>query len=239
MAEVDGQEKTEQPSDKKKKETREKGSVAKSMEINSFAIFLAGTTALYLTKGMIGRRISEFSVSIFSSLNSLTISIDSLSEYALKGILFFFSVLGPIIAILVLVSLGANIGQVGLKFTFKPMMPNFSKMNPLNGVKNIFFSSRSVVEVSKALLKLTIIGLFAYWVLNDILNETVNLAELTVAELFSFMIETAFKLIWKITLVYMGFAGIDFGYQLYKHKNELMMTKQEQKDEMKNSEGYP
>jgi flagellar biosynthetic protein FlhB len=79
MAEVDGQEKTEQPSEKKIRETREKGSVAKSMEINSFAIFLAGTTAVYITKGMIGNSISEFAVSIFGSLNSLTVTSDSLS----------------------------------------------------------------------------------------------------------------------------------------------------------------
>jgi len=239
MAEVDGQEKTEQPSEKKIRETREKGSVAKSMEINSFAIFLAGTTVIYLTKGMIGGRISEFAVAIFSSLNSLTITTDSLSEYMFKGVLFFFSVLAPILAVLILVSLAASFGQVGFKFSFKPMAPKFTKMNPLNGIKNLFFSSRSIIEVFKALIKLTIIGVFAYWILQDIINETVNLAGLTIAELFSYMIETAFRLIWKITLVYMIFAGIDFGYQKYKHKNELMMTKQEQKDEMKNSEGDP
>ncbi len=239
MAEVDGQEKTEQPSEKKIKETREKGSVAKSMEINSFAIFLAGTTAVYVTKGMIGNSISEFAITIFSSLNSLTITSDSLSEYALKGILFFFSVLAPILIVLVIVSLAASIGQVGFKFSLKPMAPKFTRMNPLTGIKNKFFSSHSFIEVFKALIKLTIVGLFAYWILQDIIDETVSLAGLTIAELFSYMIETAFRLIWKITLVYMIFAGIDFGYQKYKHKQEIMMTKQEQKEEMRNSEGDP
>ncbi len=239
MAEVDGQEKTEQPSEKKIKETREKGSVAKSMEINSFAIFLAGTTAIYVTKGMIGTRISEFAVSIFGSLDSFTITSDSLSEYALKGVLFFFSVLAPILAVLIIVSLAASFGQVGFKFSLKPMMPKFTKMNPINGIKNLFFSSRSFIEVFKALIKLAIIGVFAYWILQDIINETINLAGLTIAELFSYMVETAFRLIWKITLVYMIFAGIDFGYQKYKHRNELMMTKQEVKEEMKNTDGDP
>jgi len=239
VAEVDGQEKTEQPSEKKLRETREKGSVAKSIEINSFAIFLTGTTAIYLTKGMIGSRISEFSVSIFSSLNSLTITSDLLSEYAVKGIIFFFSVLAPILAVLIVVSLAASFGQVGFKFTFKPMAPKFSKMNPFNGAKSLFFSTRSMIEILKALAKLTIVGLFAYWILQDIINETVNLAGLTIAELFSFMVDTAFKLVWKITLVYMIFAGFDFTYQKIKHKNEIMMTKQEQKDEMKNSDGDP
>jgi flagellar biosynthesis protein FlhB len=239
MADVDGQEKTEQPSEKRIRESREKGEVAKSREINSLAIFLTGTAILYYSKSLIGGKVSSLSVYIFSSLNKLTINVDLLSEYALTAVLFFFSILAPILIGLVVISLAAGYGQVGFKLASKALIPKFSSLNPLNGIKKVLISAQSITELIKSLLKLTIISLFAYWVLKDTILDSSGLVELNIAEITDFMINTAFNFIWKISLVYSVFAGIDFIYQKFQHRKKQMMSKQELSEEHKQSEGDP
>lgn len=239
MAEVEGQEKSEQPTGKKLSESREKGMVAKSMEINSLAIFLTGTSLIYLTKGLIGRKLSEFSVQIFSSLHTLNISSENLGEYAVKGVLFFISLIAPILIALVIISLISGYGQVGFRITPKVFMPNFARFNPITGIKNVFISAKSIAEVIKSLLKLVIVSLFAYFVLEDTIKSSAGLIDYSIDEIFNFMVDTAFRLIWKIALVYIAFAATDFFYQRIKHKRSLMMSKQEVQEEHKQMEGDP
>ncbi|MCX6151040.1 MAG: flagellar biosynthesis protein FlhB [Ignavibacteriales bacterium] len=239
MAEVDGQEKTEQPSEKKLRETREKGEVAKSVEINSLAIFLTGTAILYYSKSFIGGKVSSFTTYIFSSLNTLTINPDLLGDYTIKAVLFFFSILSPILIGLVIMSLAAGYGQTGFKIATKALALKFSFLNPVSGLKKVFFSSHSITELVKSLIKLTIISLFAYWVLKDTILDSAGLMGLTIPEIAEFMIDTAFKFIWKISLVYIVFAAIDFIYQKFQHNKKQMMTKKELKDEYKASDGDP
>jgi len=239
MADVDGQEKTEQPSEKRLRESRERGEVAKSMEINSLAVFLTGTAILYYSKGLVGGKVSSLSVYIFSSLNKLTINSDLLGEYATAAVLFFFSILAPILIGLIIISLAAGYGQVGFKIASKALIPKFSNLNPLTGIKKVLISSRSVTEVIKSLLKLSIISFFAYWVLKDTILDSSGLVELTIPEIAEFMINTAFNFIWKISLMYVAFAGIDFIYQKFQHHKKQMMTKQELTEEYKQMEGDP
>jgi flagellar biosynthetic protein FlhB len=237
MADGNEQEKTEQPSEKRLRESREEGDVAKSVEINSLAIFLTGTTIIYFTKESIGDKISGFAAFIFGSLNILKINPGMLEEYALKAVLFFFSILAPILIGLFIISLAAGYGQVGFKIATKALVPKFTHLNPLNGLKKVLVSSRSVSELVKSLLKLIIIASFAYWVLKDAVLDASALIQLTVPEILNFMVNSAFKLIWKISLVYAVFAGIDFIYQKFQHHKKQMMSKQELKEELKQSEG--
>ena len=239
MADENEQEKTEQPTEKRLRESREEGSVAKSMEINSLAIFLTGTTIIYFTKESIGNKISGFASYIFSSLNILKINSDQLGDYTLKAVLFFFSILAPILIGLFIISLAAGYGQVGFKIASKALLPKFSHLNPLNGLKKILISSQSISELIKSLLKLTIIALFAYWVLKDAVLDASALIQLTIQEIVNFMVNSAFKLIWKISLVYAVFAGMDFIYQKFQHHKKQMMSKEELKEEFKQSEGNP
>ncbi len=239
MAEKDGQEKTEQPSSKKLTEGREEGQVARSVEINSFAIFTSGLLLVYMTQSFLGSQISNFTKQIFGSLDVLNITRANFEIYATEGFTFYLITLGPIFIGLVVIALAASISQVGFKISGKALQPKFSKLNPLNGIKNIFFSSRSLVEVAKSLLKLVIIGLFAYIVLKDFVQDSTALVEFTISEILKFMIDAAYTLLWKIALLYAILAGLDFIFQKYKFKQEMMMTKQEVKEENKQSEGDP
>ncbi|NLT50063.1 MAG: flagellar biosynthesis protein FlhB [Ignavibacteria bacterium] len=239
MAESDGQEKTEQATSKRLDESREKGQVAKSTEINSLAIFLSGLMIIYFYKTDIGEKISWLATYIFSSLDKLELNVNLLQVYSAKGFVYFLSIMAPFFIVLMVVSLAAGFAQVGFHFAFKALAPKASKFNPVSGLKRVMFSSHSVVEVTKSIIKLVIISLFAYWILSDTIVQSVGLVDFSVEEIVSFMIDTTVKFLWKVALVYIAIAASDFAYQKFKHKKDLMMTKQEVKEEFKQQEGDP
>lgn len=239
MAEQDGQEKTEQPTGKKLGDARDKGQVAKSMEINSFSIFFFGLLILFFVRNIIGEQMSEFATYIFSNLNDFDLQFSLVRIYAIKGMLFFFLLLSPFFIGLVVVALLSGIAQVGFKITPKALEPKFSKMNPAKGMKEKFFSSRSLVELIKSLLKLVIISLFVYNVISGLVLDSQGLLALSVGEIVSFMIDSSLDLLIQIALAYAIIAAADFIFQKYKFKKDMMMTKQETKEEYKQTEGSP
>ncbi len=239
MAEQDGQEKTEQASGKRLEDSREKGQVAKSPEINSFAIFTAGISLIYLAKTMIASNVRELAITIFGSLHTLEISVPLLKVYSVGAFSFFVTVLSPIFLGLVLISLAAGYGQVGFKLTPQAIAPKFNKLNPLSGIKRILFSPTSLIEVAKSITKLLIVGSFSYWMISDAIVHSLELVRFSIEEILGFMISTAFSFVWRVSMLYAVLAISDFLYQRHKHKKDLMMTKQETKEEGKQMEGDP
>lgn len=238
MADFEGQEKTEQPTSKKLDEARKKGMVAKSVEVNSLLIVVTGLITIFLLQSYIGQRMSTFTVNIFNSLDVLTRRISLLPNMAFEWYMFFLSVVGPVMLAVVIVSLASNIFQVGFKISTEALTPKFDKLNPISGIKKVF-SSRSVVEIFKTLIKFFVISLFTYLILSDLIIAAAHLDNLNSSEIIVFMLDNAFSLLWKIALLYTVIAATDFVYQKYKFKKDMMMTKQEVKEEMKQLEGDP
>ncbi len=239
MADLDGQEKTEQPTGKKLEESRKEGKIAKSVEINSFAVFATGMLMVFLTQRFLSSRISDFSMNIFKNLDVLNINNNTLQSFAKDTLFFFLITLAPVLGVLFLVSLVANVAQVGFKFSGKALRPKLSRFNPFNGIKKVFFSTGSLVELAKSLIKLGVIGWFTYSILSRFVVASSMLVELTIPEIVKFMVQSAFELFWKIALLYIIIAGLDLVFQKKKFKKEMMMTKQEVKEENKQSEGDP
>lgn len=239
MAELEGQEKTEQPTDKKLKDSRDKGQVAKSIEINSLAVFGSGLILIYLTHHFVSGLIASSTIKIFSHLDVLELTASSFQRYFQAGVLGGIYTLLPIFGGVFLFALIAGISQVGFKISPKALAPKFSKLNPLKGIKRILFSTRSLMEIAKSLMKLFVVGGAIYIILTDFILESTRLVELSVAEIASYMADSVFTLVWKVALVYSVIAVIDFIYQKRKFKKDMMMTKREVKDEYKQSEGDP
>lgn len=238
MADFEGQEKTEQPSSKKLEDARKKGMVAKSIEVNSLVIVVTGLVTIFLLQSYIGQRVSSFTINIFNSLDTLPKKVSLLPNMAFDWYMFFFSVLAPVMTAIVIAALASNIAQVGFRLSPEALTPKFSKLNPANGIKRIF-SSKSVVEIFKTLLKFFVIAFFTYLILSDLIVASAYLDNLNPSELVIFMLDNAFSLLWKIALLYAVIAGIDFVYQRYKFRKDMMMTKQELKEELKQLEGDP
>lgn len=239
MAEADGQEKTEQPTSKKLDEARDEGQVAKSMEINTLAVFGAGLTMVFLTKGFIGSQFFDLSTEIFKSIDHLEMSKTVLQAYFIKWILFLIITMAPVLLGIMVFSLIANIAQVGFKFKLKPLKPKFSRFNPVSGLKNLLFSPKSMVELGKSLVKLFIVSLFTYFIVSKMVEDATNLVQLDIEDVVNFMLDAAFTLTWKISLLFVSVAAVDFVYQRFKFRKDMMMTKQEVKEEIKQTEGDP
>jgi flagellar biosynthetic protein FlhB len=238
MAEYQGQEKTEQPTSKKLEDSRQKGMVAKSTEINSLLIVFAGIITIFLFQSTIARNFASFSTNIFGYLDTFPSKIGMIQNFFTDWYWFFIAVTSPVIIAIFLISIAANVSQVGFRITPKALEPKFDKLNPISGLKRIV-SSRALFEVLKTLVKFFLISIFTYYVLKDFISIAPVLESSDITDIVAFMIDSAFSLIWKFGLLYTLLAGADFAYQRYKFRKDMMMTKEEVKEEMKQTEGDP
>ena len=239
MAEESFQEKTEQPTSKRKEDVRKKGQVAKSMEVNSAFVLLFGLLILYfggmaLFSGIIGTYRE-----IFMNLFSIDFSINGIQKFFMAlfmnvGIIVFLIMLS-----LMIVGMLGSYAQVGFLFTLEPMMPKFEKLDPLKGIKRIIISKRSLLELLKGILKIIIIGIIGWYSIAAYLNDTFLLMDSDVYSIFLFLCKAALSISFKIGMVLLVLALIDYLLQRRIHQKEIRMTKDEVKEEMKQLEGDP
>ena len=234
----DKSQKTEDATPKRLDEAHEKGQVPKSQELNHFFI-LSSVTALILIFGSgvlsgLGKIILPF----LESPNTIQTDIGHLRDMSAQIGFRLIVLLAPPISLIVVAAIAANVLQQGFVFSWDPPKPKFSKISPLAGAKRIF-SPRSLVEFLKSLLKFAILGGV---ILTVILPEQVMLSQLmTVApsELFNIIRTEAVSMLVPVVVI-MLFVGLaDFWYQKHNHKKDLKMSKQDIKDENKNTDGDP
>lgn len=239
MAESEsGADKTEDPTDKRKKDSREKGEIARSKELNTLAVMVAGCGALLAFGGHLAQSLLELMRSNF------TLSREVLLDERYMGIFLLQSGKVAILAtqpILVTMLLAALIGPVALGgwlFAASSMAPKFSRMNPAAGLKRMF-SMHALTELLKALAKFAIILIVAIAVLA---NDRADLLAIANEPLEMAIIHSVQLVGWSALWMSCGLAliaAVDVPFQLYSSKQKLMMTKQEVKDEHKDAEGRP
>jgi flagellar biosynthetic protein FlhB len=141
-----------------------------------------------------------------------------------------------------LIILATEIGQVGFTFATKKFTEGlqFKKIfNPFSGIKKIFISGRSFFELVKSLTKVVLLGLVVYWVLSTRIDEAVGLIERPFDEIVAFLVSVSFELLYKVAGFFIIIAVSDWIYQRYRYREDMKMTKQEVKEEGKQSEGDP
>jgi flagellar biosynthesis protein FlhB len=232
------QEKTEKATPKKVSEARKKGQVAKSHELPGALILLF----VFMSFAMIGPFYKDRIIGMFGEMFDQWLTMDvtpgNMLSLMTSLMLEMLIMLSPIFAISVLVALLANYAQVGILFTGDLLMPKFSKLSPLQGLKGIM-SLRTVVEFLKAMLKLIIIGLVVYQSLQSEWSRILHLDQMPVSELASFVGDITLMLGLKIGALLVVLAAGDYFYRKYEYSKNLRMSKQDVKDEFKNVEGNP
>ena len=237
----EGGEKTEEPTAKKMEDSRKDGSVAKSKELAN-AISLWGLfVTIRFGMGYVGPRLIETFSLYYGKISTYItggFSATAAMQVVRHGLLDVMVVIAPFMIV------GLAIGFLGNKIQFKwmvtakPMQPKLNKINPLNGFKRIF-SVRSVVELLKSLIMIGFIGYSSYTVLMGHLNELFLLYDMSINQALALLGDIIWKLGVRICLI-MSIVGLaDYIFQRWKHKDDLKMTKQEVKDEYKNTEGDP
>jgi flagellar biosynthesis protein FlhB len=232
-------ERTEPASDRKKDEARKKGQVAKSMELNSALALVFGLMILYFSGGMIAQQVGAAAKSFFSHAAQTEITANTLQEQFGRVFIIIGLATAPVAIGLVLVGFLSNFGQVGFLFTLESIKPKWNKLNPLTGIQNILVSRRSMVELGKGLLKITLIGLVSYFTLDSILSDSLQLIDADAQAVMGFMAKGALAVGFKASAVMLVLAGFDYAFQRFEYERNLRMTKQEVKEEYKMLEGDP
>jgi flagellar biosynthetic protein FlhB len=233
------EDRSEPASARKKEESRKKGQVVKSVEMNSALALLAGLMILYIGGGVAAQQLASAAKSVFINAGRVEVSQTMVQNEMSKGLSLIGYIVAPVALGLLIVGLMANIAEVGFLFSFEALEPKWGRLNPLKGISNLFMSRRSAVELTKSLAKILVVGIVCYFSLDSFLSDSVSLADADVQALSGFFASGAFSLGFKAAAAMLVLAVIDYGFQRFEHERSLRMTKQEVKDEYKMMEGDP
>ena len=239
MAEQEGQEKTEVPTEKKRRESREEGQVAFSKELSSAALLAGIVLTLVATSPIILDAMRQLMSQIFRDLaQSEELSIDSIFTLSGEILSIILPAFAPFAAVIIFAGIFASVLQVGVMITFKAISPKFNKISPLTGLKRLF-SSQSLADFLKSMAKLIIVGFVGYLTYIDKITELNGLSVSTPESILIYNFTVVAEVAGKIVLALVAIAIFDYFYQRWHHEQQLMMTKQEVKDETKQTEGDP
>ncbi|MFP7494068.1 flagellar biosynthesis protein FlhB [Terribacillus saccharophilus] len=231
-------EKTEKATPKKRQDTRKKGQVVKSQDVNTALLLLFTLGVLTLMGGYLKDQFLQLFTIIFDDYLSQDITADTVQTLLVQMTVALAKIVGPIMGIAVLAGLVSNFAQFGLLFSGEAIKFDLKKIDPIQGAKRIF-SVRALVELLKSLLKIGLVGAVTFYVLWQNMD--------TIMTMFLKAPENALQFFGKIT-IYMGFAAtlallfiavLDYTYQRFDYEKNIRMSKQDIKDEYKNMEGNP
>ena len=239
MAESEsGADKTEDPTEKRKKDSREKGEIARSKELNTLAIMLAGSAALLIFGGALAQDLMELMRYNFSLSRDVLLNPDSMGIFLLHSGKIALLALQPVLITLLIAALVGPISLGGWLFAAGSLAPKFSRMNPAAGIKRMF-SAKALIELLKALAKFFIILIVALLVLKSDIDDLLRIAHepLELAVIHSLQV-VAWSALWMACGLIL-IAAVDVPVQLWESHQKLLMTKQEVRDEHKDQEGRP
>ena len=235
---AEGGDKTEEPTDKKRRDARKKGQVARSQELNAAFVLLAGFFVIKLLWEYIYENIAGYTAYIFSNLAVYGTSTESIMELFLGIMLLLAKTAFPIMLGVMILALAINFYQVGFMVSTEKIEFKLDNLNPINGFGRIF-SKRSLVEMLKSLFKILVIGFFLYLYLKDEIPYMPYFIYYDLPYSLAEIADKIFTMAFQVIGVIMVLAVIDYAYQIWQTTQDLMMTKQEVKDEYKQTEGDP
>ena len=228
-------EKTEQPTAKKLEEAIKRGQIAHSSEVQTVFVLLGFLAAITFAGQEIWQQMVSVVAMTLGHLHDTNITSSSLQGYGLSGTFVLLKCVGPVI--LATATAGLIAGAIQNRFNTAPeaLTPNWNRISPIGGFKRIF-SARMFVPTLMGIVKFTFILAVTYSEIRSVLNDPIFTSSVSTARLTQFMGETALRLFMRVSLGLIVIAAADYGYQYWRTNRDLMMTKQELKDELKNSE---
>ena len=239
-----GGEKTEPATAKKLRDAREEGKVAKSKELTAAFDLIVLFLVLKIFVSFVAERlIGAFTYTYtlipdFVEMNAKDVSGQAVGTVLTNALLQILITCLPFFAFGLVITLVVSIYQVGWKVSAKPMKPKLEKFNPLNGFKRIF-SKDSIFELIKSILKIALIIYIAYSSIKDEADNLFILYEIPLTQAVLLVGTVVLDAGLKISIAYLVIGIADYIYNKYKFNEDMKMTKQEVKDEYKNTEGNP
>lgn len=238
MAEESFEEKTEQPTPKKRKDLREKGEVAKSRELPSVAVLLSALIVLSFFGSYTYNNIQIIMKGTFSLPTLNDLNVQEFIKFAQNIIGHFVLAISPLLAAIFVSAILSNIMQVGFMMSSESIVPKFSKIDPIKGFGRLF-SKQSFMELLKSVFKLIIVGGVAFLTVKGEMKNFSLLGDMAVNSIFIYILRIFFKIFVRCAMAMIIIVIADYAFQKWDFENRNKMTKQEVKDEFKKTEGDP
>jgi flagellar biosynthetic protein FlhB len=232
------EDKTEQATPQHKQDMRKKGQVAKSQEVASALTLLAGYYAMKNGFPMMKEALNDFVATTLQNIGSFHATTADVHALYMRSGLTFCKITVPILGAVGAAAMVGNVAQAGLMFTSAPIVPDFKRLNPLQGIAQMF-SKQGAMELGKSMLKVAIMSYMVYAFLLGQRSSLVTLGIMDVGDVSKTVREILVSLTLRICSIILVFAGLDYALQRAQHEKRIKMTKEEVKEEMKRSEGDP
>jgi flagellar biosynthetic protein FlhB len=237
MSEQTG-EKTEQPTQRRLEDAIKKGQTPRSAEVQTVFVLFGGLAALMFSGRETWQLLVNTEVQTFSHLYNTPISADSLQGYGVSGALLVLKCAGPFVFITMLAGLVAGAIQNRFQTASEILAPDWNRVNPVTGFQRLF-SQQSLVPTLIAVVKFAVVLALTYSEIRSVLLDPIFTTSVSVGRLAEFLGQTALAILLRVSLALVVIAAADYGYQFWKVGRDLMMTKEELKEEAKSTEGNP
>lgn len=235
---ADDSQKTEEPTPKRLEESRNKGQVPLSREMNNWVMLLAGTIVVVAMSGTVMSDLAKILSSMFSNSYQLHGAAGGLGKVLGDLFLEVFYILGLPVLFLMAAAFLAPFVQIGPMLSLESIKPSISKISPVAGFGRLF-SMRSLFEFFKGLLKISIVASVSYIILSPFYDTIEHFVGASVPQMMDELKMLFTRLMTGVLVVLFILALIDVVYQRMEHMKKLMMSRQEIKDEYKQTEGDP
>ena len=230
--------KTEEPSERKISKAREEGDIAISQDAKSFIMILGMLFVVWQIIPLMGRWFYRYFVLFIERPETIPVDSRHLQLLFLDCFVDFLKIMGIPFTVFLVLGIGASLLQTGFVYAPKKLMPDWNKLNIFAALPK-FINMKKIVESLKGIIKITLITWIAVWILTPYLGKSELMPDMDPVAVLRFIHKIVVLLIFTVVLGVLAIAIADFAYQKYSHLKKLRMTKQEVKDEYKQTEGDP
>lgn len=230
--------KTEKATPKKREDERRKGTVAISREIGTVAVLISSIFVFYFAGSFMLNNTTMMMHKFFYESGSFNINESTIYLVFVESVIIFSKVIAPLMFVSLIIAFVANISQIGFRITLETMKLKLSSLDPVKGAKK-FLSAKQLMELPKSLIKLIIVSLIAYITIRQEYSRIFLTMTMGASELLSFIGSVSIKILIRTIWALIALAILDYIFQKYQYEENLKMTKEEVKDEMKQREGDP
>jgi len=235
---AEDEDKTEEPTAKKKADSIKKGQIGRSMDLSSAISLIAALFGLYIFGGDFAGQCEGIMREFFTGYADWQPTITNFSALAYHVLKMTLRLLAPLLLLFLFIGVVGNLAQVGLHFTLEKLQPKFSNVFSLSGLKRMF-GMEAWIELLKGIIKITIVGIISYLVIKKHYDDILYMVDMQIGVFCAYLIDIIVELLLKVILFLIILGIADLIYQKRKTHNSIKMSKHEVKDERKNSEGDP
>jgi flagellar biosynthetic protein FlhB len=232
------EDRTEAPTPRRRKEAREEGRVARSVELNSAVILLGALLILRVTGPMFIGRLREVAINSFTKFPAHDLSIGDISHVMVQLLLAVGPAIAPLILGVAVLGFASSVLQVGLNVSGKVLQFKGERLNPLSGITRMF-SMQAGVECAKSIAKILIIGFIVYSFIRDKYSQIAGLTGSNYFTTCSIIGQLVWQVLLRAAVALFIIAALDYMFQRRQFEKSIKMTKQELKEDLKRSEGDP